>query len=88
MRGVSTLSPLKRLFFYSFIGTSETRALPDFRSRGNSSSLALCVTNGISRKASEILKNRPASLGVFSLLRKLKPMRQIEVAELLVTASN
>jgi hypothetical protein len=46
------------------------------------------LLNGICREAAEILKNRRVSLGVFSLLRKLKPMRQIEVAELLVTASN
>jgi hypothetical protein len=46
------------------------------------------LLNGICKEAAEILKNRRIALGVFSLLRKLKPMRQIEVAELLVTASN
>ena len=46
------------------------------------------LLNGICKEAVEILKNRHVSLGVFSLLRKLKPMRQIEVAELLVATGN
>lgn len=46
------------------------------------------LLNGVCKEAAEILKNRHVSLGVFSLLRKLKPMRQIEVAELLVATSN
>jgi ParB-like chromosome segregation protein Spo0J len=46
------------------------------------------LLNGICKEAVEILKNRHVSLGVFSLLRKLKAMRQIEVAELLVATGN
>jgi RepB plasmid partitioning protein len=46
------------------------------------------LLNGICKEAAEILKNRRVSLGVFSLLRKMKPMRQIEVAELLTTTGN
>ncbi len=46
------------------------------------------LLNGICKEAVEILKNRHVSLGVFSLLRKLKPMRQIEVGELLVATGN
>lgn len=46
------------------------------------------LLNGICKEAAEILKNRHVSLGVFSFLRKLKAMRQIEVAELLVATSN
>jgi hypothetical protein len=46
------------------------------------------LLNGICKEAAEILKNRRVSLGVFSLLRKMKPMRQIEVAELLTATGN
>ena len=46
------------------------------------------LLNGICHEAAEILKNRLVSPGVFSFLRKLKPMRQIEVAELLVASGN
>jgi hypothetical protein len=46
------------------------------------------LLNGICKEAVEVLKNRHVSLGVFSLLRKLKPMRQIEVGELLVATGN
>jgi len=46
------------------------------------------LLNGICREASEILKHKHVALGVFALLRKMKPMRQIEVAELLVTTGN
>lgn len=46
------------------------------------------LLNGICKEAAEILKNRRVSLGIFSLLRKMKPMRQIEVAELLTTTGN
>jgi len=43
---------------------------------------------GICKEAAEILKNKRVSLGVFSYLRRLKPMRQIEVAELLLATGN
>lgn len=46
------------------------------------------LLNGICKEAAEILKNRRVSLGVFSFLRKMKPMRQIEVAELLTVTGN
>jgi hypothetical protein len=46
------------------------------------------LLNGICKEAAEILKNKRVSLGVFSLLRKMKPMRQIEVAELLSATAN
>jgi len=46
------------------------------------------LLNGICKEASEILKNRHVALGVFGVLRKMKPLRQIEVAELLVTTGN
>ena len=46
------------------------------------------LLNGICKEAAEILKNRHVSLGVFSILRKMKPMRQIEVAELLTATTN
>lgn len=46
------------------------------------------LLDGICKEAAEILKNRYLSPKVFGLLKKMKPMRQIEVAELLVTANN
>lgn len=46
------------------------------------------LLNGICKECTEILKNRHVSFGVFSLLRKIKPMRQIEIAELLVATGN
>jgi RepB plasmid partitioning protein len=46
------------------------------------------LLNGICKEAVELLKNKHVSLGVFSLLRKMKPMRQIEVAELLMASTN
>ncbi len=46
------------------------------------------LLNGICKEASEILKNRYVALGVFVILRKMKPMRQIEVAEMLVSTGN
>lgn len=46
------------------------------------------LLNGICKEAAELLKTKHIALGVFGLLRKMKPMRQIEVAELLISASN
>lgn len=46
------------------------------------------LLNGICKEAAEMLKNKHISIGVFSFLRKMKPMRQIEVAELLMTTGN
>jgi hypothetical protein len=46
------------------------------------------LLNGICLETAELLKNKHVSLGVFSILRKMKPMRQIEVAELLLASTN
>jgi hypothetical protein len=46
------------------------------------------LLDGVCKEAAEILKNKHLSPSVFGLLKKMKPMRQIEVAELLVTANN
>jgi hypothetical protein len=46
------------------------------------------LLNGICKEAGEILKTKHVSLGAFSFLRKMKPMRQIEVAELVTAADN
>jgi hypothetical protein len=46
------------------------------------------LLNGICVEAAELLKNKRVSVGVFSVLRKMKPMRQIEVAELLLASTN
>lgn len=44
--------------------------------------------DGICKEAAEILKTKRVAPSVFGVLKKMKPMRQIEVAELLVTARN
>lgn len=46
------------------------------------------LLDGICKEAAEILKTRRMSPQVFSVMKKMKPMRQIEVAELLVASSN
>jgi hypothetical protein len=46
------------------------------------------LLTGICHEAAEILKNKIVTLGVFAILKKMKPMRQIEVAELLTATSN
>ena len=46
------------------------------------------LLNGICKEAVELLKNRHVSFGVFGVLKKMKPMRQIEVAELLLASTN
>jgi hypothetical protein len=46
------------------------------------------LLEGICREAAEILKNKHLSLKIFGVLGKMKPMRQLEVAELLVAANN
>jgi hypothetical protein len=46
------------------------------------------LLNGICKEAADILKHKHVSLGVFSVLKKMKPMRQIEVAELLTATTN
>jgi len=46
------------------------------------------LLNGICAEVAELLKHRRVTPGVFSYLRKLKPMRQIEVAELLIATGN
>jgi RepB plasmid partitioning protein/ParB/Sulfiredoxin domain len=46
------------------------------------------LLKGICKEVAEILKTRHMSPGAFSYLRKMNPVRQIEVAELLVAASN
>ena len=46
------------------------------------------LLNGICNEAAEILKTRHVTMGVFKYLKKMKPMRQIEAAELLSAACN
>ncbi len=45
------------------------------------------LLDGICKEAAEILKTKRMSHQVFGVMKKMKPMRQIEVAELLVAAS-
>lgn len=46
------------------------------------------LLDGICKEAVEILKNRHLAPGVFGVLKKMKPMRQIEAAELIAAANN
>lgn len=46
------------------------------------------LLNGICKEAAELLKDKRIALGVFAILRKMKPMRQIEAAELLLASTN
>lgn len=46
------------------------------------------MLNGICDEAVAILKDKPCPMAVFEILRKMKPLRQIEAAELLVNANN
>jgi hypothetical protein len=46
------------------------------------------LLDGICKEAAEICKDRFMSPKAFSFIRKMKPMRQIEVAELLAAANN
>ena len=43
---------------------------------------------GIGPEAAEVLKNKNISPNVFAVLRKMKPMRQLDVAELLIATNN
>jgi len=43
---------------------------------------------GIGPEAVEVLKNRTVSVRIFAFLRKMKPLRQLAVAELLVATNN
>jgi hypothetical protein len=46
------------------------------------------LLDGVCREAAELLKNKQIVPKAFYYLKKMKPMRQIEVAELLVAANN
>lgn len=46
------------------------------------------MLNGICRDAIDILKDSPCPIGVFSLLRQMTPIRQIEAAEIMVGQNN
>ena len=43
---------------------------------------------GVGPEAVEVLKNRTVSVRIFAFLRKMKPLRQLAVAELLVATNN
>lgn len=45
------------------------------------------LLQGIAVEAVELLKDRMVSHGVFTMLRKMKPLRQIEAAEMMVSAN-
>ena len=46
------------------------------------------LLDGISADVAELLKDKPVGIHTFQKLRKMKPIRQLEVAELMVSANN
>ncbi len=46
------------------------------------------MLNGICDETVAILKDKPCPMAVFEILRKMKPLRQLEAAELLVNTNN
>jgi hypothetical protein len=46
------------------------------------------LLDGISADVAELLKDKPVGMHTFQKLRKMKPIRQLEVAELMVSANN
>lgn len=46
------------------------------------------MLNGICDEAVAILKNKPCPMAVFEILRKMKPLRQVEAAEFFINANN
>lgn len=46
------------------------------------------LLNGISADVAEVLKDKPVGIHTFQKLKKMKPIRQLEVAELMVSANN
>lgn len=46
------------------------------------------MLDGICDEAVAILKDKPCPIAVFEILRKMKPLRQLEAAELLINANN
>lgn len=46
------------------------------------------MLDGICDESVAILKDKPCPMAVFEILRKMKPLRQVEAAELLVNANN
>lgn len=46
------------------------------------------LLNGIHEDVAELLKDKPVGVQAFQKLRKMRPIRQLEVAELMVSANN
>ena len=46
------------------------------------------LLDGICDEAAELLKDRHCPINMFSVLKKMRPLRQVEVAELMIGASN
>jgi ParB-like chromosome segregation protein Spo0J len=46
------------------------------------------LLNGIHDDVAELLKDKPVGIHAFQKLRKMKPIRQLEVAELMISANN
>lgn len=90
-RQVSRLAPVQE---HKMIRKAIERGVPEEKIAAalhlNLSSIRRKVRllNGVCEEAVAILKDKPCTAAVFDALRKMKTMRQIETAELLVNANN
>ncbi|ASL44672.1 hypothetical protein bAD24_I14400 [Burkholderia sp. AD24] len=68
-------------------GASEKRIAEVLRMDIRSIRERATLLDGVAPEAASILKNRQAAPRVFSVLKKMKPFRQIEAAEMMVAAN-
>lgn len=69
-------------------GVSEEKIARALNINANSVRRRVRMLDGICEEAIAILKDKPCPMAVFEILRKMKSLRQIEAAELLVNANN
>jgi ParB-like chromosome segregation protein Spo0J len=68
-------------------GASEKRIAEVLRMDVRSIRERVTLLDGVAPEAASILKNRQAAPKVFSVLKKMKPYRQIEAAEMMIAAN-
>ena len=69
-------------------GVSEERLATALNVNLSSIKRKKSLLDGICREVEEILKDKDCPINTFQCLKKMKPIRQIEVAELMVTMNN
>ncbi len=88
---VNAIPPIQEHFMITKAiesGVSEERIAAALDLHVNTIRIKRDLLNGICPEAIEILKNKVAARTCLSQLRRVKPMRQIEMAELMVASSN